>query len=358
VDKKKRKWLIGGAAIFIAIVLVAVAGWLGLSYFKRPHVKVVKARKMNLPVTIEETGKVVAANRVKVLSLVQSRVVKVLVSEGDEVKKGQLLTKLDEGELKLELEQAQAAYDANVAIRDKIKNSLEGSSSSTETTSYTQQDLDAAESQVKQAQAALKLAQANLAKAKVKSPIDGVVVEVKVNLGDNVAPGTHLLTVIDPDSYVLRVNLSQTQVTWVEEGTNGALQLDAYPGKNYSGKVTKVSLTPITQGKEQLYPVDIRIRGIKSELLREGLSGQVSLNAGKVEQVLAVPIEAVFGGENKSTVFVVSEEDNITQSREVKLGYTTEDFVEIKKGLSVGELVVVEGGESLSDGDRVIWQIQ
>lgn len=358
MEKRKRKWLLSGAVIFIAVILVAVVVWFGFSYFSRAHVKVVKASKMDLPVTIEEAGEVVAANRVKVLSLVQSRVVRVLVSEGAKVKKGQLLVRLDQAELKLELEQAQAAYVTNVAIRDKIKSSLEGSSSSTETTSYTQQDLDVAESQVKQAQAALKLAQANLAKAKIKSPIEGVVVEVKVNLGDNVAPGTYLLTVIDPNSYVLRINLSQTQITWVEEGANGAIQLDAYPGKNFSGEVTKVSLSPISQEKEQLYPVDIRIRGIESKLLREGLSGQVSLSAGKVEQVLAVPIEAVFGEENKSAAFVVSEEDNIAHFREVKLGYATENFIEIKKGLSEGELVVVEGGESLSDGDRVIWQIQ
>ncbi len=343
---KKIFWLL------LLTVIVLVLAYAGLNFytrwFKGEKVEVKEVKKQDLNITITASHQTVAKNKVEVASPLNGKIAEVKVSEGQKVEKGAVLVVFDDKELQYQVEQAQGAYDAAVAQRDKVKKAKDKGAASEE-------DLKAAEGEVKRAQAALDLAKLNLEKAEVKAPIAGVVTSIKLNAGSEVMAGTPLLNLIDPSSYVVRAEIDETDIEKIEVGAPAEITFDAFPDRIFAGKVKEIGVSFVqTETGARVFPVDIQIVGFDLNQLREGLSGDVEINTGKLSSVLVIPIDAVV--EDSSTfVFQVNRKERTVVKKKVELGYSTNDYVEVKKGLKEGDLVVVNPPPFLTEGSRVSW---
>ncbi|MDR1768963.1 MAG: efflux RND transporter periplasmic adaptor subunit [Propionibacteriaceae bacterium] len=215
------------------------------------------------------------ADEYQVSPAISGRVAKVKVAEGDQVKAGDVLVKLDKTTLSLQVEQAKQAV---VVAKANLANVKDDDDS-------TKADVTAAQAKVAQAQAAQKLAEAQRDYATVTAPQAGTVTSVTTNVGQNAAPGKALLTISDTAHLFARVYVAETEIGNVTVGQAATATTDS-TAATYSGKVTFVAsqaqFTPNTiQTKDQrvklVYEVRVELDDA-SGALKPGMPVDVSLS--------------------------------------------------------------------------------
>ena len=176
--------------------------------------------------------------------------------------------------------------------------------------------------------------------------------------GTPVASGAQLLTVTDVSGLSVTAEVDETDVLLVEKGQDATVELDALPGATYPATVAAVDVSPTTSaGGGVAYRVRLTLAGGRTAddapapTPRPGMSAVVDLQVRTAEQVVAVPSAAVVRDGGVDAVFVV--EDGRAQRVEVVVGAQGEDMVEIRRGLSGGETVVIRDADRLSDGMSV-----
>lgn len=179
-----------------------------------------------------------------------------------------------------------------------------------------------------------------------------------LNAGTPVSAGAQLLTVTDVSGLTVTAEVDETDVLLVEKGQDATVELDALPGATYPATVEAVDVSPTaSSGGGVAYRVRLTLAGGRTAdgdpapAPRPGMSAVVDLQVRTAEQVLAVPSAAVVRDGGVDAVFVV--EDGRAQRVEVVVGAQGEDMVEIRRGLSGGESVVVRDADRLSDGMSV-----
>lgn len=177
-------------------------------------------------------------------------------------------------------------------------------------------------------------------------------------VGTPVSAGAQLLTVTDVSGLTVTAEVDETDVLLVEKGQEATVELDALPGAAYPATVEAVDVSPTaSSGGGVAYRVRLTLAGGRTAdddpapAPRPGMSAVVDLQVRTAEQVLAVPSAAVVRDGGVDAVFVV--EDGRAQRVEVVVGAQGEDMVEIRRGLSGGESVVVRDADRLSDGMSV-----
>lgn len=202
------------------------------------------------------------------------------------------------------------------------------------------------EAQRKSAAAALESARLNFEKSIVEAPIQGTVTSVKARIGQEISPGTPLVTLVDYASTYVEINLTERQLAEIQEGTAVLIEIPV-SGKQYQGTVEVIDLTPL-QGT-RTYPAKAYFAA--DNQVRMGQQASLRVLVERAEAVLAVTPDAILRDNDTTTVFVV--EDGVARERIVKVGVRGEDTVEIIEGLSAGEKLVVEGQQFLQDGRSV-----
>ena len=179
-----------------------------------------------------------------------------------------------------------------------------------------------------------------------------------LNVGTPVSAGAQLLTVTDVSGLTVTAEVDETDVLLVEKGQDATVELDALPGATYPATVEAVDVSPTASaGGGVAYRVRLTLAAGRTAdddpapAPRPGMSAVVDLQVRTAEQVLAVPSSAVVRDGGVDAVFVV--EDGRAQRVEVVVGAQGEDMVEIRRGLSGGESVVVRDADRLSDGMSV-----
>jgi RND family efflux transporter MFP subunit len=201
------------------------------------------------------------------------------------------------------------------------------------------------QAQVATVQAALQTARLNRNSATIRAPWAGIVVRRTLDPGAYVSPGTSgaILVIADLDQVAAVVNVSEAQMAGVRNGSPAQIGVDAYPGRTFSGVVSRVAggVDPATR------TVQVEIDIVNREhLLRPGMYARVSLGAG-TRKALTVPLSAltIVGGQH--FVWVVT--DSTVARRRVAVGQATGQAVEITSGLRVEDTIVVRGTEMVRD---------
>ncbi len=288
---------------------------------------------LNAPV-LKFSGSLMSASQANIAFQMGGRVQELKVKEGDRVKAGTVLIVLDTSTLQIQLQQAQAVYDAAQASYDKVKqgptrddvmvakanldkakasldqaqaaydriggasNSLIGltpqslalqQASSAYQAAVAQYDqavahptdteLRQAQAQLDQAQAGLYLAQQNLTNAALTSPIDGTVTTLSPKRGESVAPGTPVATVADLQHMQVQVNLDESSLATVKLNQPVALTLDALGGQSLTGHVSKIAQNATTTGGIVSVPVTIDVDPTDAPIY-PGLSANVQFQGG------------------------------------------------------------------------------
>jgi RND family efflux transporter MFP subunit len=216
-----------------------------------------------------------------------------------------------------------------------------------------EQDIRMAQSRLEQAQARLASVDAQVAYTEIRSPFAGTVTEQFMYPGDMAKPDGPIFTVMDLEVVVARAQVPESQAAAVRQGQPCAFAPVDSPGVGFSGQVSVVNRA-----------VDLARRTIEvwclipnPKSLRAGAFGNLAIQTGVELNSLSVPLAAVqfVEGAAKGTVLVVDGK-RIAHTREVETGQTFQGRVQIKRGLTSGELVVVEGGYGTPDGTEVRWE--
>jgi macrolide-specific efflux system membrane fusion protein len=215
---------------------------------------------------------------------------------------------------------------------------------------YTAEDLQYAEAQVEQARAALRIAEANLGYATITAPMSGVVASVSTQQGETVTSGSAaaqaptFVTIIDLNRLQVDAYVDETDIGKVRVGLEATFSVDAYPDREFRGKVTAIYPKALIQQNVVTYDVVIAIDNGEG-LLRPDMTANTTITVARREKVLTVPNQAV-RRENGDRVVFVQEGDRLVR-RPVKTGWKDKTYTEVLSGLKEGERVVVGEVENL-----------
>ncbi len=184
----------------------------------------------------------------------------------------------------------------------------------------------------------------------VTSPMDGVVAHFGTEIGATVQPGEWLGYIYHTSDMRMGVSVDDVDVLLVRQGAPVQVTLDAVPGKVFQGEVEHVST--MGQGQEGItrFHVEIKVKG--GPELRPGMQARAYIDAGSAENVLLVPLEAVFEEDGKPKVEVL-QPDGTVKVVTVKLGLMNDRVAEVKSGLEEGEQVIVGSSADLLPSLRI-----
>jgi RND family efflux transporter MFP subunit len=212
----------------------------------------------------------------------------------------------------------------------------------------------AAEAGMSQAASLVRIARQALADASIRSPISGYVAARMAEPGQQVAGGgmggAAILRIVAPGSVYFQANVSETQVADVRLGQHVDVTVDALPGRTFSGTVTRILPVASMAARAFTLRIDFPVEPtMKPQMFARG-----RILLGTHRATVLVPKDAVVFDpiQNRSKLFVKLGSGTV-QEREVKIGYTNPEFVEIVSGVRPAEAVVVQGQNALQDGDKV-----
>ena len=218
-------------------------------------------RLVRLPRSESAVGTIRAVHETSIGSRLLARVVEVNLKAGQEVKAGDVLVRLDDTDLKARLQQAKAAVAGAEAARNQAANDEKRYAKLAESKSISRQEyektataLQAAEADLLQAQESVKEVEAMLEWATIRSPLDGIVIDKKVDVGDMVTPGQMLVTLFDPKRMQLVASVRESLTRQLQVGQDIGVQVEGL-GKQCSGTVSEI--VPEAQSASRTFQVKV-----------------------------------------------------------------------------------------------------
>ena len=198
--------------------------------------------------------------------------------------------------------------------------------------------------------AALHNARLAVANATITAPFDGIVVSRSLDPGAYVTPGTStpIVTVADLDQTDVVVNVTEVQIAAIRRGALVSVTVDAYPGRPFEGKVSRIAGGADQATRTIQVEIDIANPG---HLLRPGMYATAQLSAGEDKDVLVVPLGALFTIGDQHFVWVLN--GDVVGRRQVTIGRATGEIVEVTSGLTEGDQIVARGADLVREGQRV-----
>jgi membrane fusion protein (multidrug efflux system) len=323
---------------------------------ERP-VEVVEVIPKQVSYTLSAVGSLKTPENVIISPKKAGIIDKILVKEGDQVKKGQILVQLDDVDAKLQVERAEAGVKQAVAAVETNRNIVPRYQKLYESQVIPQQTLDELilrfkvdEAKLDLAKAELNVARQNLLDHRITSPIEGVVNLKIASLGEhvNVAPKDEILSIVQMDPLELEFYVPENWAGKIRLGSMVQYTVKAFSEEKFSASLQFISPTsdPSTR--------NVKMKAMAKNphyRLKPGFFAEVSIQTGSNPNALVIPESALFSQEGRYFVFAV--QDRVAHRKEVETGHRFEGKVEILKGIQKGEQVVTVGQEQLSDGTKV-----
>ena len=292
--------------------------------------------------TVTATGTIEPIRTVTINSQLAGAVRQVAVEEGDVVRAGTLLARIDSRELEAQL----ASAEANLQVAARAAERAERLRNE-EIITVAEYERDIAAHAA--AQASRDQLRTRVGYATVRSPIAGVVLRKSVEMGNIVGAQTELFTIGDVSTLVVRLPISELDVTALEEGDEVSLTLDALPGRTLPGRIRRIF--PSGDPTTRLVPVEVVLTGAAAREARPGFLARVSFQLDPRGGVLMVPAGALVDDAGGSAAFIISQ--GRASRRQVERGGIFQGRAEIVRGLAPGDTVAVAGVTTLRDGAQV-----
>ena len=274
-------------------------------------------------------------------SQIAGLVEKLFVEEGQWVEKGQPLLQLEQREYLLAAEKARVAYEKQQADFQRLtalkhKNLL------------SDEEYDNARLTLKQAELDWKQAELNLDYTIVRSPINGVVGERLVNLGDRIQPSTNLFVISNLAQKVVKVFVPQNEMAKVYRRQPAVITSDVLPEQQFTGWVKRIS--PIVDAQSGTFKVTVGVKDPRGDL-KPGMFVNVQLIVDTHKNTTIIPKAALIY-ENERSYFFILKNDTATKVL-LQRGFEDAEKVEIMNPIAPGTPIVVVGQNGLKDGSRV-----
>lgn len=287
------------------------------------------------------TAPIEAFAEADVIAKVAGEVRQVLVEEGDDVKEGQILARLDGDRLRLELNESQARLRKLQRDFDRNRNLKEKGLISAGDFEKIQYELEAL-------QASYNLASLELDYTQIRAPISGVVSERFVKLGNTISVGEPVFRVTSIEPLVAYLYVPEREYRKISPGQPVRIDIDALGGEQVPTAVTRVS--PSIDAETGTFKVTIEILDPERRI-KPGMFARINIVYDKHENVLQVPRSAIVDEMSTTSVFVV--EDNAAIRRPVQTGYAANGLIEIISGLDDKDHVITVGQVGLKRDAKV-----
>ena len=210
-----------------------------------------------------------------------------------------------------------------------------------------QQQIESAQSTVRDAQLALENQTANLDEYTIRSPIAGTIVEKYYKEGDTLESGNSVCTIFDLSCLTLTLNVDELDIKQVEVGQSVTITADASEGLEYDGLVTKININGTTTNGVTAYPVTIQID--ETDGLLPGMNVDATITVHALEDVVMVPVSALLRGNfvllRSDTYDPETAEAGIPEGfvyTEVSSGESNDNYIVITEGLDEGDIIALE----------------
>jgi membrane fusion protein (multidrug efflux system) len=289
---------------------------------------------------IETNGILEAETEVDIVARTSAPIVELLVEEGMEVRKGQPLARLDEEELRAQLEIARVNLEDTENVHQRAKTMFSQELISSET-------FDQARANYEAAQAQLEATRIQLSYTEIRAPFAGRIILRYVDFAEQVSANTPLFRLSDFDPLLCPIQVPERELPRLFDGQRAYVHVESWPEHRFQARVLRIS--PVVDSATGTVKVTLQVEA--EGKLRPGMFARVFLETDSRPGVLVIPRSALSLESIGDTVYVV--EDDVAARREVELGFREGDYVEVTSGLSQGEMVVVVGQDGLSDGTPV-----
>ena len=339
----------------VVIILVVVVGIIGLLFYNKSKMeKMSKTEFMtSFPVTVttvsreqlddfvSSVGTLIPNKEVVVGSEISGKLTGVYFEIGDRVGAGKTLAKVDDELRKYTLDNATANLE-------KAKKDIERYEELFKESSVTEAQLEAVRLVYKTADAQYSSAYKQLSDTWINCPLSGVVTEKKIERGSIVSPGTPIATVVDISYIKAKVNVPESDAFKLKIGDFAEITTDIYPDEKFSGKIININ----AKGDEaHTFPIEVLMKNSTKFPLRAGMFVKVFFNNISRAESLIIPRASLVGSAKNPQVYVV--ENGIAKLRDITLGITLGDKLEVINGLSEGDVIVLDGQTNLKDNDKV-----
>jgi membrane fusion protein, multidrug efflux system len=311
----------------------------------------------DLKETLTVTGTLRPKAEIKVIAEVAARLDRLAKDEGSVVRKGELLAVLDDTDYNLTLQRAKAALavaDANrahaSAERDRANSLLKTGGITDKDHLTAQVNLQVADASFAQAKAEVAIAEQNVTRTRIVAPFSGRLIDRLSDAGSYLASGTPIFTLVDDSVLEFRAAVPSSDYAKVKVNAPVTLTMDALPDVEVTGQVTRV--VPMVQERNRSFELIARVPGQQG--LVAGLFARAAIHVRDVKGALLVPPSAVVrdgANPDRADVFVVA--NNKVERREIALGVEQPDAIQVIKGLTGGEIVVIDPPVSLTSGATV-----
>ena len=289
---------------------------------------------------LETNGSLEAENDVDLVARTSGPIVELAVEEGMQVRRGQLLARIDAEEVKARLRMASVSLEEAQLSFGRAKVQFDNEILSREL-------FDQARSGRDSAQAAIEEAQVQLSYTDILAPFSGVIAVRYIKFAEHVQNGTPLFRISDFNPLQCPIQVPEKDLARLVVGQPAYLTVEAFGEEKFTAKVLRVS--PVVDSATGTVKVTLEVstRG----KLRPGMFASVFLETDRRQEALVIPKSALVLESIGDTLYIRAGE--VAERRAVRLGYDEGDFVEIIEGVAEGDEVIVLGQDSLSDGTPV-----
>jgi RND family efflux transporter MFP subunit len=342
--------------IIVAASILSFIAYIKAGSGKGLEVKVITPERGVMTSSISATGKVVSGQESEVVSLVNSRVVKVLVKDGQMVPKGSLLVVLDEREALTKANASKALLSEARARADQAQRNLRALRTIYEAGGTSLSSVQDAELQCAVAQTAVKKAVEELHSSslylehfKILAPFSGIIVKKNVQNGDIAAPGVSLLSLADMSKTEIDVSVDESDGGSLRISQEVKITCEALPNRTWTEKVVRIDHEVRKDGSANTLKTHVSFDNNKSEL-RLGQQVDVTIKLAEKKGVYKVPFDAVIHREGKAYIATIRE--NKVHFEPVVTGLEDASSVEILPPVQ-HEKVILSEGKSLQEGQHV-----
>ena len=308
---------------------------------KKTNVRLKEIKPETLKIQTTYVGSLLPFQRVLMRSQIDGVIENINFEEGDEITKEKRLIDISTKELQLKLKIAIAdsnLADINIKRDEKLASSNLISSS----------QLDQTRTRAESARLNKELARISLKKSLISSPLDGTVKTRHVKVGEFVRKGDKLVEILDLSRVIVKVNIPELEILEIKIGQKVEIALYIMEEIIFSGEVKNIGLE--ADSNNRTFPVEIHVSN-SERMLRPGMLARSTFTKSIDDEQIVIPRHTILEKERGRVVYVF-DKGKVFQ-RDIQVGLSQKDQVQVIKGLKKGELIVVEGHNKLSDGEEV-----
>ena len=366
---KKFVWIII-VVVIIVVVVVSVTGKKKTTQQKGDEKTPTAVAKIDdISIVLDEVGEIRPVKEVSVKSKLSGRISKMFVEEGEPIHVGDIIAEIEpdmaqaqtlsriKSTLKtteINLENAQKDYESSKELDDKNLISDEEWRDAQNALKLAQISYDSALEQYKLVEE-IGITETNM---KVTAPVSGMIINKNVEEGEMVVSsesysgGTVLITIADLSQMIILTDINEVDIGKISLGRDAKITIDAFPDKKISGKITHISpMATIANNNIRIFQVKVSIEDNLKDL-RPGMSANVTIIGKTRNEVITIPIQAIFQDDDGNDVVYIVKSDTLITPAIVKTGINDLQKVEILEGVAEGDTISLVEKYDPSQGDN------